>query len=95
MKNAYESRVVKARENTHSTTAAGLARACHEIIDAASTIILSVEFMAQDREPSQVAAAHDARQSVERIVRIARSIRKWADDEAAQEANHAANAVGH
>ena len=88
MGTSYESGVIQTREKPSSIAPDGLARDCHEIIDAASALIVNVEFMARDGEPSRVAAAEDARQSVHRIVRIARAMRKQAlDAGSAAEAN--------
>jgi hypothetical protein len=53
-----------------------LSRACHEIIDAASALMVNVEFLAQAGEGSnKQRAAEDARRSVERIVKIAQTLR--------------------
>jgi hypothetical protein len=50
-------------------------RACHEIVDAASALILNVEFLAEAAEGTKRQAAEDARQSVERIVKVAKTLR--------------------
>jgi hypothetical protein len=58
-----------------SGEAQALCRACHEIVDAASALILNVEFLAEAAEGPRQQAADDARLSVERIVKVAKRLR--------------------
>jgi hypothetical protein len=52
-----------------------LSRACHEIIDAASALMLNVDYLADGDEEGRRGAVRDARTSVERIVKIAKALR--------------------
>jgi hypothetical protein len=55
--------------------AQALCRACHEMVDAASALILNVEFLAEATEGRKQQAAEDARHSVDRIVKVAKALR--------------------
>lgn len=52
-----------------------LARACHQIVDAASALAANVELLAEKARPSQQDLVEDARASVKRIAKLARAIR--------------------
>jgi hypothetical protein len=56
-----------------------LSRACHEIIDAAATLIVTVELLAQRADKERRGAADQARCCVRRIVEIAQSMRRATD----------------
>jgi hypothetical protein len=60
---------------------ADLARACHEIIGAASSLILNVEFLAKITDPAQQEAVDDSRRSIDVIVALARAIRQAIEKE--------------
>jgi hypothetical protein len=50
---------------------------CHEVLDAASSLLVNVEYLAADSEAARAdrnAAADDARASIERITRIMREM---------------------
>jgi hypothetical protein len=56
-------------------------RACHEIIDAASALLVNLELLAGGSDPAHDYVVADARASIERIVKLARSLRPLAKDE--------------
>ncbi len=51
------------------------AQNCHEIIDAISSIIVNVEFVATAAEGPKRAAADDALRSLQRLVKLVRALR--------------------
>jgi hypothetical protein len=70
---------IRERENVSGRDAGpspSLCQACHDLIDAASSLMLNVDYLAQGGEDSKLlGAATDARLSVERIVEIANALR--------------------
>lgn len=50
-----------------------VARNCHEIIDAASSLVINLEILA-GKNASDLQMVEDARRSIERIVSLARAI---------------------
>jgi hypothetical protein len=50
-----------------------VARSCHEIIDAASSLVVNLEILA-GKNAANLQILEDARQSIERIVSLARAI---------------------
>jgi hypothetical protein len=64
------------REEVSGIDSATLCEACHQLIDAASSLMLNVDYLAQAGEDSKLLdAARDARLSIERIVQIANALR--------------------
>jgi len=58
-----------------SKSAQALSRACHDIVDAASALLVNVEFLAQGAEGDKQRAAADSRYSIERIIALAEVLR--------------------
>lgn len=60
-----------------------VARACHEIVDAASALMVDVDFLLSAPVEQRQPAADNARESIARIVRLANAIRAaWVDPRA-------------
>lgn len=58
-----------------------LARACHDIIGAASVLVINFEFLAQTANAEHQGAVIDSRRSIERIVALARALRRAMEKE--------------
>jgi hypothetical protein len=54
----------------------GIERGCHEIIDAASTVVVNLDFLADGLPEDKRAALADVQLAITRIVKVATDIRR-------------------
>jgi hypothetical protein len=57
---------------------AALVKQCHAILEAASSVLLNVEYLADDDATDRKAAVADARIGIERIAEVVRSLQDTA-----------------
>jgi hypothetical protein len=60
----------------------GLVKQCHAILEAASSLLVNVEYLANNDAADREAAVADARSSIERISQIVRGLQDVARDAA-------------
>lgn len=56
-----------------------VAHTCHDILNALAALSINLNYLAQDAKGEKLAAADDARQSLERLIGLAKTLRQSAE----------------